>query len=392
MPREIRPLTSLRGIAALLVVVFHFRLVVGPSIDIDAGTAFFASGYLWVDFFFLLSGFVIAYAYARDFQPGSLASYGRFLWRRLARIYPLHVFVVLALIPMEAAKYAIGWYDRPPFAPGSTAGELAAGLALVHSWGLYDHLTWNWPSWSISAEWAAYIAFPALLPLLYRVRVEIAPAAIPLLIGGLFALMKLHGRDDLDMTFDLGVPRGLLSFAIGIAAYRLFEAAPAEARGPLSDWLLAGGLAWIVVALHLGLHPLLVVPGFLAAVLFGALADGPVSRLLGAAPLHFLGEISYSIYLVQYPVQRVWHLVVRRFYGDALDPLAAVLSLIGVLGIVVALSTLTYQWIERPARQYMTRHLPSRPAPRLPVPETAGPGRRCRAGRVDRPDIVESRS
>lgn len=356
--REIRPLTSLRGIAALLVVVFHFRLVTGASLGIDAHTAFFANGYLWVDFFFVLSGFVIAYAYSEAFATWSWTGYGRFLWRRLARVWPLHAFVLLALVPTELAKYVIGWHDRPPFAEGNTGGEFFAGLALIHSWGLYDHLTWNWPSWSISTEWAAYLLFPVLLPLFCRPRPAVVAAAVPLLLAGVFLLVALYPRGDLDITFDYGVIRCLLSFALGICAFRLSGTLAARGVSLPVEWLLAAALAAIALVLHLDLHPVLAVAAFFCAILLAALGRGAVTRLLGAPPLHYLGLISYSIYLVQYPVQRVAHMLLRSRFGDSLDPAIAAATLVITVLVVVGLSALTYRFIELPARRFMAAHPP----------------------------------
>lgn len=363
MQHEIRALTSLRGIAALLVVVFHFRLVTGASLGIDAHTAFFANGYLWVDFFFVLSGFVIAYAYSASLASWERAAYGRFLWRRLARIWPLHAVVLLALVPTELAKYLIGWHDRPPFAEGNTAGEFVAGLGLVHAWGIFDHLTWNWPSWSISTEWAAYLLFPALLPLFCRPRPLIVAAAVPLLLAGVFALVALYPRGDLDITFDFGVVRCLLSFALGICAFRL-SGAIAAWRLPV-EWLLAGALAAVALILHFSLHPVLAVAAFFAVILFAAIGRGAVSGFIGAPPLHYLGLISYSIYLVQYPVQRVAHMLLRMRFGDSLDPGVAAAALAVTLLVVVGLSALTYRFIEVPARRYMARHQPRLRLPRF---------------------------
>jgi peptidoglycan/LPS O-acetylase OafA/YrhL len=358
MQREIRPLTSLRGLAALLVVVFHFRLVTGDAFDIERHTAFFAGGYLWVDFFFVLSGFVIAYAYAGAFAGEGLRPYGSFLWRRLARIWPLHVFVLLMLVPTELAKYVIGWHDRPPFTTGNTGGEFLAGVALVHSWGIFDHLTWNWPSWSISTEWAAYLLFPALLPPLYRSRLAAVIAAVPLLLGGLVLLVELHPRGDLDITYDFGVVRCLLSFGLGICAHRLFCEIRQRRLALPADGLLALALAAAVAILHFGLHPVLAVAAFFLVVPLAALAGGPVSRLLASPPLHYLGLISYSIYLVQYPVQRVVHMLLRSRWGEQLDPAVAATALALTVVAVVALSALTYRFVELPARRLMTAHPP----------------------------------
>lgn len=365
MKPEVRPLTSLRGIAAVLVVVFHFKLVTGESLPFDAYTAFLSGGYLWVDFFFVLSGFVIAYAYAADFAAAGLRPYGGFLWRRLARIWPLHVFVMLLLIPTELAKYVIGWHDRPPFAEGNTAGEFIAGVALVHAWNLFDHLTWNWPSWSISTEWAAYLLFPALLPIFHRSRLAIVIGAVPLLLAGVALLVALYPRGDLDITFDFGVVRCLLSFALGICAHRLFcEMADRRLKLP-ADGLLALALVAVAAILHFGLHPVLAVAAFFFVVLLAAMARGPTSRLLDSPPLHFLGLISYSIYLVQYPVQRVVYMLLRGRFGDHLDPAIAATAMILSLGLVVGLAVFTYSFVELPARRFMTARAPR---PFLPRP------------------------
>jgi peptidoglycan/LPS O-acetylase OafA/YrhL len=102
----------------------------------------------------------------------------------------------------------------------------------------------------------------------------------------------------------------------------------------------------------------LVVPGFVAMVLFAALGRGPLTCLLGIAPLHFLGEISYSIYLVQYPVQRVWYMLARKLHQGEFDVWSGTLSLIAVVAIVIAISSFTYHFIEKPARRWMAQHPP----------------------------------
>jgi peptidoglycan/LPS O-acetylase OafA/YrhL len=92
---EIKPLTSLRGLAARYVVIYHFRTFVGAPIDPDRWTPFFTHGSRAVDLFFILSGFILA-----ETNPvlDNAAAYGRFLWRRMARTYPLHSFMLGALL------------------------------------------------------------------------------------------------------------------------------------------------------------------------------------------------------------------------------------------------------------------------------------------------------
>src|SRR5882757_7286140 len=94
---EIRSHTALRGIAALLVVIFHYRGIAEPAFNVDAITSFFAKGYLWVDCFFMLSGFILCHRYGTS--PGeTLANSTLFLKARFARIYPLHLATLLFFV------------------------------------------------------------------------------------------------------------------------------------------------------------------------------------------------------------------------------------------------------------------------------------------------------
>src|SRR5215469_14862557 len=107
---EIAALTSLRGVAAVGVLLLHFRNQFGPTINPDRFTHFFVRSYLFVDFFFILSGFVIALSYGSMFSRGiNLRDYIAFLIKRLARIYPLHIVLLVGFVVSESAKY----WSRP---------------------------------------------------------------------------------------------------------------------------------------------------------------------------------------------------------------------------------------------------------------------------------------
>jgi peptidoglycan/LPS O-acetylase OafA/YrhL len=153
-------LDSWRGIAALAVVAFHFRRRVGLD-----GHPLFDSMFLFVDFFFVLSGFVIFSAYGNRLEEGF--SFRRFLWLRLGRIYPLHIFTLSVFILANVVMvYPVKeeWFPSPR----QSWDTIAANLLLVQSWSLFSFLTWNTPSWSISAEFFAYIAFALVIPVALR--------------------------------------------------------------------------------------------------------------------------------------------------------------------------------------------------------------------------------
>jgi peptidoglycan/LPS O-acetylase OafA/YrhL len=159
---QIAPLTALRFFAAAWVVLYHYW----PNLNAAATPDFAAKGYLGVELFFVLSGFVISYVYQGQVERGGFR-YGAFLWARLARVYPLHLATLGAVLLMAlgaaAAGVAVG-------AEVFDAAALPANLALVHAWGFAPTAAFNHPSWSISAEWFAYLTFPLFAAVALRLQ------------------------------------------------------------------------------------------------------------------------------------------------------------------------------------------------------------------------------
>ena len=160
MHKEIGALTGLRGIAALWVFAYH---TVYWTNQLDPATRtvfklFSGAGYLGVDLFFVLSGFVLALNYGNAGVLSSWNAYASFLWKRIARIWPVHV-VTLGLTALTLAAMA-GFQMRPAHAIHMTTAGLLQSLSLTHAWTTHIGRVWNVPAWSLSAEWAAYLAFP----------------------------------------------------------------------------------------------------------------------------------------------------------------------------------------------------------------------------------------
>ena len=213
---EVRALTGLRGVAALYVVFFHYFSPLRLTSPI---MCIIGHGYLAVDLFFVLSGFVMALNYAGLFSQGIRASGVRiFLSRRVARIYPLYLLTLL----IATGLVVIGHLD---FSGGSLARTFWPNLLMVQNWGNWESI--ETPAWSISTEWFAYMLFPFLLTwVFFRSRAG-AFAMFVLCVSSLFYLAAFFTSPyDQLKVFDLtkGYPslvRCVAEFTLGIIAYRV---------------------------------------------------------------------------------------------------------------------------------------------------------------------------
>src|ERR1700709_576806 len=156
--KEVRALTSLRGVAAMWVFLFHLDLkrpMFPPGL---LAWVPIGRGYIAVDLFFILSGFVMALSYRDSFLPQPLAvAYPAFLMRRVARIMPLNAVVVIVL----ALAVWLGGRAGDTFVTARNPWAVVANLLLVQDWGLYRSI--DKPAWSVSVEMAVYLTYPALL-------------------------------------------------------------------------------------------------------------------------------------------------------------------------------------------------------------------------------------
>jgi peptidoglycan/LPS O-acetylase OafA/YrhL len=351
---QIHALTAVRGIAAWWVVFYHFREL------FPAGTpALFqqvaAQGYLAVDLFFILSGFVIALNYQNKVTDLRRETVLPFLGARLARIYPLHLVMMLAYL---VNPLAIHLFSTAGLAPGQyEPGYYLLSLLLVQNWGFTSDLAWNVPAWSISTEWFCYLLFPPIFVLLLR-RLRGAYgllACMALLLTLLAAVM----RDGLGAHITtLGIWRCVIEFHLGVLLCLLRGLFPAR-LGDRS--LLATAAALLLASLWaFGVAPdQLVVPVALMALIWALTNPGSlVSRVVDRSWLRFVGEISYSTYLVHFFVKD-WtkFLVVRPGAPDALPLLIYVVA-------VLAASVLLYRFVEKPGqrllRGWISRMAPTR--------------------------------
>ncbi|WP_235512554.1 acyltransferase family protein [Sphingomonas sp. Leaf17] len=338
---ELRALTGMRGIAAWFVVLYHIRLsIAGLPVGLRD---VLAKGYLAVDFFFLLSGFVIWLSWGARLRRDGWRAVPVFLRRRVARIWPLHL-VMLGLAVLLAGALALTGRGDPADYPW---GELPLHIVLVQNWGFTDRLTWNDPAWSISTELAAYLLFPLLVMAIDWRRV--ATGWLVVVAGGLVTGLYLAMGDAPTLGTDIwryGLVRCLFEFALGTVVCALWLRWR-DRRGAMP---VAIGVAAVVgVALIAGVPETLGVPALFAVLLLAlALSCERAGNPLEARWMHGLGEVSYATYLGHFLLWVAFKLV---FVADAR---AVPWWLVGLyLTMVLAASVLLYRWVERPAQRWI---------------------------------------
>jgi len=319
---EIRALTSLRGLGAILVFLYHLRII-APSI-VPNLFGIVGHGYLGVDFFFILSGFVLGRAYGERFtQPFDALAYIRFLIARVGRIFPLHIMVTALCVVVD-------WAVGQPHSPLQVLTE----SSLIHRWG-FVHANFNainGPAWSISTEWAAYLLFPVFA---YLALGSCRGFAVGLGLGCLSVLCLMASRNGGSLDLALAntyqpLIRCFCEFGIGMLLWRM--------RGLRlnADLLVAAAITTLIVTAIARLpDEFCIVP--LAMIILGyGLNRTRMAPELGGRVLYWLGEISFSVYLVHLPLI----LAVRWFGLPKIEFVAAVLILVPVV------AWLSYRFIE----------------------------------------------
>ena len=333
---ELRALTGARGIAAWFVVLYHIR---GAIAGLPPFTlAIFAKGYLAVDFFFLLSGFVIWLTWHdRLRRRGTLA----FLRKRIARVWPLHLVTLGCGVALGMLLLVTGRADPIAF----PFAELPIHILLLQEWGLSDRLSWNVPAWSISAEAAAYLLFSILFSRLdWRRWPDTALAAMALAL--LFGLhIGMQGAASLGTDVPrFGALRCIAEFGVGTIIAALWIRRPNTSHWP---WLSASSA--LVAVWIAGFSETLLIPAAFAALLMAlALSANHRRNPLEWRAIHYLGRISYATYLGHFLLWRVFKLA-SVSDASAVPPLGIAAYMI----IVLLSSMLLYHLVELPAQHWL---------------------------------------
>lgn len=341
---QIAALTGIRALAAWWVVLFHLVPVILTLIPASRHFVWLVEqGDKGVDLFFILSGFVIAYNYSGWFAGRfSPKTYVQFLWLRLGRMYPVHIFSLGIWVVYVGANHSLRLTSLIP--ANFTLKAFLSNILLTHAWQIPLRTTWNYPAWSISLEWLAYLLFPAFALALARLARPATALAIVCALG--------IGSPFLHQAPWFHFVRILSGFALGCLLHWLYS----RGIGRRSRWdRVAVVTIPGVVFLAAGLREF-VLPWFVVLIYSLTGETGLAARLLGSRPFEYWGRVSYSLYMMHAPGISA----VRAVFGpkQAAIPsdhstLAGLLLLCGYLVAIGLAASLTYRFIEEPARRMM---------------------------------------
>jgi len=350
-------LTSLRGLAALLVVFFHIKHYLVKIKFVAPLYPLLANGYLAVDFFLVLSGFILSYKYADEFKTGIAGGFRDFMAKRFARIYPLHAFVMLCFLSLPLGLYVTGrGYDSTVYGATSFFGK----LFLVDLWCIGTQLwnTWNVPSWTISGEFFAYLMFPVLA---YAYQAFGGWQRTLLVASAVVVLAGLYRWNDCptigDCIGQLGLLRCLVEFVLGMFVWFLLS----ETRSFASTYfktVVIVSVAAGAIMVAAGVRNYVFVPALFASTIYGLVGfRSKLHDILELPVLVFLGEISYSVYLTHLFLR---DLLFNLFLTTGETP--SVVFILFYVGVTLLFSVATYRLIEMPFRKRAYAYLVPRKA------------------------------
>lgn len=295
MKHRIEYLDGLRGVFALCIALSHFM---GGAMGWRNYP--FVNAYIAVDFFFILSGFVLCYVYAESFQTGRMNN-TIFSLHRFARMYPLHIATLFITFLIYYFIYENFPFERPLYSG-------LANLLLLHGMGMTSDWSWNDPSWSISVEfWASVLAF--------RVLVQKLNNTALFFFAFICYTLVFNKHNSLMAAFDFtyfylssGFLKCIGGMALGILIYKLSSNA---VQTPISNTILVGLIdasLFLVIMIFMSIN--ISIPKFdilmiaCAAILIYRLNSGSswFRTLIETKPFCFLGKISFSLYLIHTPI------------------------------------------------------------------------------------------
>lgn len=353
MKKRFEALDAFRGIFALSVVVFHMHLI-GSITELN----FFRGSSIFVEFFFVLSGFVLAHGYG--FKEN--LNFKTFMKARFFRLYPLHFFMFVVFVALEfgklfAHKFGGFTFNNEPFTNSFAISEMIPNLLLIQSWTPFtDPLTFNYPSWSISIEFYLYALLFLSIVVFKRNRI------LSWFFISFTALMLMYFQSELLV---LKVLRGLSCFFGGAFTYviykKLSHLKPSYISGSIFEAIL---LTCVVLIVQSQIeHRSIIAPVvFFFTVLFFSFESGFFSTLLKVKALQYVGKLSYSIYMTHAAILFCLTsaaIVLQKVTGIEVAPMIETVRFINfgsniinnlvviiILVIVIYISSLTYKYVE----------------------------------------------
>ncbi|MEM7086975.1 MAG: acyltransferase [Bacteroidota bacterium] len=336
---RIDQLTFTRFVAAISIVIFHYGRETFLFTN-DAVSFIFQQANIGVSYFYILSGFVMVIAYHHKIRISPI----QYLKNRFARIYPLYLFAIGLCVVCYWLLDNLSFVD------------FVLNLFLVQAWVPGKALTFTFTGWSLSVELFFYVLFPYFFNKIYS-KINLKRLIWGILLFWLVSQIVFHwaiADTSLFMErFFYYLPAlHLNEFLIGNLAGILFVRN--KARKPRNyDLAILGTMVLMYFAFKydvgLNFHNGLFAIFFVPFIYLLSLNSGFISQIFKTKPLIFLGEISYGIYILQFPI---WSLVTDYRLNKYLSiEKSSEASFYIKLAVLIFFSTLSYLWIERPMRR-----------------------------------------
>lgn len=351
-------LESLRGFAAIGVAIFHTQGLASSSFLYS--NSFIQNANLLVDFFFVLSGFVIAYSYSDKIN--NFESLKKFQFKRFLRLYPLHLITLILFLLFEVIEYYLeksaGIYTQVPVFIKNDFLAFINNLFLTQSF-FENELTYNFPSWSISTEFYTYIVF-ALITLFFKTEKNrfLISISIVLICG---VIIYFTGSER--ATTGLAIFRCLYSFFLGLFVFQAYKFTNFVSNNMALYFVLMLCIATISISgsIRITIIPLLFA---LLILLLLKAENNKLKELLKQPSFVFLGTISYGIYMLHSAVWWIEKNVLRFIFGfeGHLDtksnliyilptPIVSTITILIGIMLTIGLASLSYKYIEQPIMQ-----------------------------------------
>jgi peptidoglycan/LPS O-acetylase OafA/YrhL len=366
-------LTPLRGIAALIIVIYHSSIDITPFIP-NGYTCFLDNAWLWVDFFFILSGFILCFAYGRYFKENIDKSvYKKYIGARFARVYPLHFITTIWVFICAVIIVHFTAHMSPFIAEAINPKALPACLLLIQSMHIYFLTPLNSPSWSLSTEWWVYMIFPFFVPFFFRLgnkgKILIGVAIIIFYIFLRYVLGPLnvspHPTPTMNITANFGFFRCLAGFFTGMLLYTFYEHCSGF-RIIKRDWFFFTVFLGMVAAMHFGVMDIIIIAFFPFILIAAAYNQTLVKRFLDTKVLQRLGDWSFSIYLVHTPIIFTFYAIQvlqnHKLLDDTVkatvqkpDYIVGMYICIALVILTLLIAPLFYRFVEIPSRNYFNK-------------------------------------
>ena len=375
-------LTALRGIAALLTVFFHIDLQMsyGQGLLIKHTDSWvFTRLYLMVDFFFILSGFVMIHVYGQWFSDNvTWSEFKRFTRARFARVYPLHLATLLLVLLISIISSRLGLPSVPVLEVENSVYSFITNLLLLQSMNLHNWFTWNHVAWSISTEWWMYMLFPFLVRPFIRLDYWGRAVVAALCFVGYVVIMLWiiplvtfspeipfvkadPAKLAINVGYQFGFFRCLFGFVLGMMLYQGYQNSWGKTWLSNGYVLLAATVA-LFLSMHFDCTDLLTVSFLPIILLSAAYGSDRINAFLQSKPLQKLGDWSFSIYMLHQillsiigSVMAYQNLGKPPVMGPPPVPSVATgwLIVLAFIPFCLGVSWLTYRFVEVPARRWI---------------------------------------